>query len=176
MNVQILTPFDQDLGFAIVRDRSVCHGVSGLLFLGSPSAVSGFIIPIVVNSIQSHSARTLPHIGEEVCEVCPSIANRYAPTTIPVVRNVVFVPAPHPHRRPALIGRSKTGAVSSVGAGGARADRCQPLRPNRELPAAVAVTNHLTPLRCARDVGKLRGHGKPTKYFPEIGVSSAFHG
>ena len=54
-----------------------------LLGICSPSAVSGFIVPIVVDAVQEHAFRAASHVGQEVSEISPPVAYRY-PTPSPI--------------------------------------------------------------------------------------------
>ena len=82
--------------------------ILGLLLASSPAAVAGFIVAIVVDAFEGEPARAQPHIGEEVPELQPSLADGDpAPTILGEVRGArVEAPLPHvtpdgPLRRPA---------------------------------------------------------------------------
>lgn len=70
---------DQRVLFAAVDEAVVGRSVVCLLALRRPTAVAGFVIPMVVRpAVERGSVRSLPHVGEEVVEGQPPVADRDA--------------------------------------------------------------------------------------------------
>lgn len=85
---------------------SVMNGpapVVGLLLGGSPSAIGRFIVPIVVNAVDAQPVRALAHIGKEVPEGAPSLADRDTTSAVEMIVPRVGVSAAAEYRGPALV-------------------------------------------------------------------------
>jgi len=89
--------------FPIKRHKLGISLVGMLLSVGCPSAISGLIISVVINSINGFSCWSLSHIGEKLFKNQPLIANRYPSSAIGVVRRIFRISASLNHRCPYVI-------------------------------------------------------------------------
>lgn len=97
--------------FSIILKRSIASPIVGLFFCGSPSAVFGLIISVVLYSIERMFPRGLiPHVSHEALKSShpilanfPSFAHRYAPRPIALVFLCLFIPASREHCCPLRI-------------------------------------------------------------------------
>jgi hypothetical protein len=81
---------------------------SGLLLLGGPSAVSGFIVAVRIRvAVYCHSMWSFPHVTKEHPKVlAPAFANCNAASSVVVVLIVIFVCASLDHLPPTVVRRS----------------------------------------------------------------------
>jgi hypothetical protein len=77
--------------------------VAGLFSAGRPLAVAFFVVAIVVFPIERLSGRPFPHVGEEVYEGKPSLANRDPAPAVPAKGFMVCACATINHARPRMI-------------------------------------------------------------------------
>jgi hypothetical protein len=86
-----------------------------------PSAIAGFVIPVVVDAVKGEVGRPFTHIGKEVYEVEPLFANCDTATSIVLPDMAFGVGASSYHRSPRSIGSGYAGlmrwgmAVSGLG-------------------------------------------------------------
>lgn len=96
-----LAPLNQTEGSLADRNHSVTPMVTVLLLVRSPSTVTGFVVPIIVLSIDAVSARWPgAHVGEEVFKTLPSLADLYPSSAVVCELLVVGIRTSLPHRRP----------------------------------------------------------------------------
>lgn len=79
--------------------------VAGLFSRGSPPAVAFFVVAIVVFPIERLSGRSFPHVGKEVYEGTPLLANRDAATAVVSVTRGFRIAASLDHLFPSVIDR-----------------------------------------------------------------------
>ncbi len=92
-------------GFRSFPHRSnVAVCILGLLFLCSPVAVLGAVIPVIVDSVDAPAFWPFAHVGEEVLEQLPASTDTDAATAISVVPGRFGVIAPLKHGLPCEIG------------------------------------------------------------------------
>ena len=96
------------LGDVGKADEDEPRPVVGLLSSRRPTAVSGFVVPVVVAPVKGRSGRPLAHIGEEVLEpvrTAPPLADGDPPTAVAVGATIRFGAIAIHHRAPRSIGR-----------------------------------------------------------------------
>lgn len=101
-----LPPSRQCMRFVIVGHKFIAPSIASLLFWGSPTTISRFIISIFVwVAIQCvNIARRFAHIGQEVFKrVQPSIANSYSTTAVIVIIAVTRVKTSFFHAAPRFV-------------------------------------------------------------------------
>ena len=76
-----------------------------LLFSGRPTAIRRLIISVVVLSVDGVSFGPRSHVGEEIQEHSPSLANGYSPTSVSGIVAGIWVQAAFSHRHPNLVFR-----------------------------------------------------------------------
>ena len=80
----------------------------------SPLAVAGCVVSVVVNAVERHPRRALPHIGEKVREVVPAVANHNAFSTIVLPAGIGLSVTARHHRLPTFVGWGWVRAVSML--------------------------------------------------------------
>lgn len=90
--------------FVRFADRRIIH----LQSLCRPPTVFWLVVTVVVYAIKSEFATGLfPHIFKKVNKafgfLAPTITNRYAPTTIPIISSIFRIIAPCNHSSPAIV-------------------------------------------------------------------------
>jgi hypothetical protein len=110
--------------------------IAGLRLRSRPAAVAGFVVPIVVDTVERHSGGALAHIGEEVFEVAPPFAERDASSAIPLELSCFRVGAALPHVDPRGVGSVgvASGAAPVLGDLGG-----EPLTPNAPATGGIAA-------------------------------------
>jgi len=82
-NSKMLCPLLHIQCFAFICVCFVCSPVVRLLFPCCPSAVFWAVVAVVVDSLQSHSLRSVSHVRMKVLErILPSVAHLYTATTV----------------------------------------------------------------------------------------------
>ncbi len=82
-NTKFFGPSRKALGSSFDREKAVVSFVSTLLLFGSPIAIAGFIIAMIVATFQSQLfLRSWPHIGQEVGKGQPTFANLDSPASV----------------------------------------------------------------------------------------------
>jgi hypothetical protein len=111
-----LAPFGDGLRIAAHGDTTVRAHVSSLLGVGCPSAVSRFVVPVDIDSIDRELARwSSAHVGKKVFERLPASANLDATTAVDVELVVPRVLATREHLGPcAILGRLLSVAAFAV--------------------------------------------------------------
>lgn len=99
-NTEFLCPIHERHGAPIVRQNSCGSLVSSLLFHRCPTAIARFVVAVVVLAFNSHPSWTLTHVGKEVSEVSPSLADGDSPAAVMFERFAVWIAAPLNHRVP----------------------------------------------------------------------------
>ena len=90
---------------AINQNHSFFTLVSGLLFVGRPSAIARFIVSVCVNAFNRHLERARPHILKEVVErMSPAVAHFDPAPSVVFVGNRIRVIASLLHRAERDIG------------------------------------------------------------------------
>ena len=89
------------------------HTVSHVVGKANPSAVPGFVMPVVVDSVQSESRRAWSHVGQERGEiVSPFLANRHTPAAIAEPLRIIGFGTPFVHVAPSPVFTSFSGRPS----------------------------------------------------------------
>ena len=89
--------------------------VGNLLFLGCPTAVSGFVVPVVIDAVKRQAGRGFAHICEEVFEDQPTFADGDAAAS-PIFKAMMSgIEASLFHRSPAAVNARLFGVVSVFG-------------------------------------------------------------
>src|SRR3990172_5007551 len=116
VGAELFGPCGERLGAVAVSDEDGSSGVSGLGFSGCPVAVSGRVMPVVVTSLDGCSWWRLSHVGEEVLEGLPALADDDAASAVfsPVL--VLAAPATVEHSLPDGEGAGSFSAVLGAGA------------------------------------------------------------
>lgn len=106
--------------FAIEGQQYVAPSVSTLLDAGSPLAVLGAVVAVVVLTVNAVPlAGTLSHVSQEVSKIVPSTADPDAPAAVVEETDALGVVTPRPHRGPNIVGWRSPLAVCPA-AGGSR--------------------------------------------------------
>lgn len=120
-NASLARPVLRNHAAPLVCDPHVRHSVSVLRGARRPHAILRGIVSVVVLSFKRVSARPWSHVRDEVTESLPawrsdspSVANRNAASTVPVIRLVLFVVAAFEHVPVHAVHRLVPHARSSV--------------------------------------------------------------
>lgn len=89
---------------AIQDDKSGATGILEVNLARHPPTVARLIPSVIVDPVQVHAWRPLPHIGEKCSEIGPSWMNRKPPPAIVAERRIIGVPASCAQSNPYLIG------------------------------------------------------------------------
>ncbi|RKZ91341.1 MAG: hypothetical protein DRQ40_09995 [Gammaproteobacteria bacterium] len=91
-------PCGKALGFAIARIHSVSSCISGLFSVGRPTAVTGLVVPVIVDAINSKAIRHVPHVCMEGRKaVPPPVANPDSTSAVVLVSLVARAVTPPLH-------------------------------------------------------------------------------
>lgn len=82
-------PFRHALGFAVNCKYAICSCIVTLFLSCFPATVFGFVVPVIVNSTNSHSGIRMPHVSKEVFELQPPITNNDPPSAV-IIERFVF--------------------------------------------------------------------------------------
>lgn len=88
--------------------------VSCLLDSSRPSAVGWSIGPVVVDALDRHAMRRLAHVGVEVFELPPTLADRDSATSVVFELPILRVSTPAKHLTPSMVDRAFTHSVRST--------------------------------------------------------------
>ena len=116
LNARVATPFRQRQRLAVVCVSDVLLRIAGLLRRCSPSHVTGFIMAVIVDTVQRMRWRRLrPHVGKERLElVAPCFAYSDAASTVSRKVLIFGIKAAGAHRVPLRIFRRTTHPVRAV--------------------------------------------------------------
>jgi len=110
------------VGHSAMTTRRVGFGplVSRLYVSGCPSDVTGFVVPVIVNTINAvDGGRARPNIGQERCERgAPSFADCDSAPAIQVIPGILRVEAALAHTAPGVIFRRSSAPVPPTPSGG----------------------------------------------------------
>lgn len=109
-NAHGLSPFLQTARYALELVHRGSAAIADLLQRCRPSAVVRFVVPFVVNAIESSARWTRTHVREEVGELIPSRADLDASTTVLRESSIVWIAASLAHGGP----RVKLGCTSET--------------------------------------------------------------
>lgn len=132
--------------------------VGGLLLAGCPSAISGFVVPVIVDSVDGQVARPRAHVGVEDSEVQPPITDLDAAPAVVRVVFVMGVLAASAHRRPDVVlsrprhavrREARCAPLGHVAAAASGSPRSHVGLPGYNLLAAVASKPPEQPSTCA---------------------------
>lgn len=120
-----LGPVPQAFRLAAEREEQVPARVARLFTAGSPAAIAGLVIAVVVDPLDRGLLRRRAHVGEEVLELQPAFADRDPAAAVIDVRPVdrVTASAQHGepaavHRRPLAAGVAAMAVLQELGGGG----------------------------------------------------------
>ena len=88
--------------------------IHGLFFWCRPTAVTWFVVPVVVNSVKRPASRAIPHVCQEILELHPTLANLDPSASISTVQVVLLIAAPVFHGPPTSILRRIAFSMLSV--------------------------------------------------------------
>lgn len=89
---------------AINADEPHIGSVCRLLFVGSPAAIAGLIVPFGIIALDRKASRALTHVGNEVKEgIAPTSADSDALEAVVLVRRMARMGAPPEHGSPSVI-------------------------------------------------------------------------
>ena len=86
--------------------NAIRTSISSLAFWRVPAAITGFIISIVVFTLQAQSGWRFSHVSEEVFKSHPSLANFNSPCAMPLKADVVVIVTASVHSAPSAINAS----------------------------------------------------------------------
>ncbi len=109
-NTNFSTPFRKSLSFSFVGKFQVIGSIIHLSQAVSPSNISFFIMPVVVNSIKTHAGRALAKMREKFFEIQKFISDASCPVIF--VRFAIRIVATLPHAFPCGIFSAFTHSVS----------------------------------------------------------------
>ena len=155
-------PGVQRFGFPIVGYKNIVSEIIGLFCPGNPTAVTGFVVPIRINSVKSMvRGRSRPKVVQKVVEPkrsLPTLADPYpSPTVVGElsgrgIETTLFHPAPYiVFRRSGLpVAREAVGSQFSVPASARRRMATSERRPRyrQESPAFAEAKPEYAPIRC----------------------------
>ena len=90
--------------FPVDCNATVITLVRALHERSRPTAVAWFVVAVVVYTIKRAAFGALPHVGEEVFELLPSLADRNTPTTVERIPAMRFPVATSTHLYPSVVG------------------------------------------------------------------------
>ncbi len=163
-NSQMLRPFNQYFGFTIPRNNLVGSPISSLFFPGRPTAITWFVITIVVNALNGFFRGLVSHISKKVFNFVPSKTHGYTTTPIPVIGHIARIVTPFYHIFPCAIDRfcGQSTFTPCQTSTRARCARTKMLKGNRCKIPASAFTN---PMRMFTDPTKIDfDSSKPSEY------------
>lgn len=104
-NSTLSFPLRDRKGLTIARDESGCSPVIGINLNSSPSAISWFVVSIIIYAVNlMFFAGSLSHIGKEILKrLKPSIAYFNATASVIAKRRIRLIEAPIFHRLPSFI-------------------------------------------------------------------------
>ena len=115
--------------------------VVGLFLSRGPSAVPRRIRTVIVDAVNGHALRGLPHVLQERIKGQPPITNPNAPAAVSVKGGISLIQAPSLESAPYVVGTSVPHAVRRVRAA------CD----NFILQAPAGSGNAASQVRCSRD-------------------------
>lgn len=143
--VKKLSPLGERHFPVLVGKRYVASPVVRLFLCGGPSTIFRTVVTLVVYSIYRMIRRSLTHVGKEVSESKPSVADFDSSSAVPGIGAHVGLLAPGLHMRPDLISSSFTSAVEgSLASAGRALPAPQPRCDHVDDTATVATTNPLS--------------------------------
>lgn len=112
---EFLSHFNQRKRDASDRHQSNVSAISILFSASSPTAISGFVIPVIVDAVNGvRGGRPELHVFEKTFIPIPSLTNTYSPTAIIYECFVSGIGASAMHSAPRFIGRGAALAVGQV--------------------------------------------------------------
>ena len=104
-NIAFLSPGRYGLGHAINGQHDAVSAVPHVLGMSGPLAVTGLVVPVVVNPIELSPLRLLAHVFQEILKKLPSLADRDTSPSIPFVITSSRILAAVLHLLPGTIAR-----------------------------------------------------------------------
>ncbi len=86
--------------FSVMTNENISSHIIHLCFPGSPSAILGFIVAVVVLAVDGHAFWGFPHVLKEQNIIVPSFAYLDTTTTIVVIAGLVWIVATLSHILP----------------------------------------------------------------------------
>ena len=116
-----------------------------LFFWGSPTAITLFVIAIIIRpAIKACAGRSRPHVGEEVFECHPAFANGYAATSVVLKSVAIRIAATIKHCFPRAMGWAVTKSVGDIAdmgaAAGLNASKSESCAASGYRVSAIALT------------------------------------
>lgn len=104
-NIEMFTKFGNAARDALNRKYAIGSLISILLLVCFPGAITGFVTNIILEPFQSSTGRALAHIGQEIRECFPPLANSDAAMEIIFTDRASLKLAPLKHGYPGAISR-----------------------------------------------------------------------
>lgn len=137
-SAKLSTPLRVREGFSVVGNASIVVSIVGLRSRISPSTVLLEVPTICVDSVDTHSFRTFPHVIKEILEAFnPSVANSYANSAVVAIACVFGIAASFLHALPNTV-RSRI----------SEAMRCVSFYKNGRQNLAMKAPAGFTPAAC----------------------------
>jgi len=141
-----------------------------LITNGRPSAISRFVIAVVVDTIKRVVFRTLAHVGKKVIEFSPTFTNANTATTVMFPSSGFGISAPLQHGVPRSVSRMighamRSDGISSPTSARLRWSRGTQLR--RAQDCFVSAGTLTAPMHQSVFVPHPLNHGEPIKLFPD---------
>lgn len=100
INPKMFTKFRQATSDSTNRQDSIASRISGLFLSSGPSAITRFVISVVVNAIQGKPGRCFSHVREKTSEIIPSCTDRNSTSSITMKRIFLRIIAAFNHVSP----------------------------------------------------------------------------
>lgn len=108
------TPLGDRAEYAVEAENTGRSPIIGLLLWSRPTAVTGFVVAVVVDAIKRMlRRRSKTHVGEEVLELQPPLSDLNAATAVAMVGLARYVSASLKHLRPCHMLGAATASVGS---------------------------------------------------------------
>lgn len=116
--------------------------IVGLIFSGSPYAISRFIVSVIIESFKSESVRSIAHICVKVFKRFPALCNTYASSAIICKTFNIRIFAAINHCSPSYIYKTFTHTVCSSSITGSGLQTSQKATAGSSLTAAQGTRNY----------------------------------
>lgn len=103
-HIEFAAPLGYALPSSLVGDATIRAAIKGLPLARGPLAVVRFVIPVVVDSLDSRAFRSRPHVGQEVLErLPPPIADADTPSAVAVKMSLLGIVTSLNHSDPRFV-------------------------------------------------------------------------
>jgi len=91
---------------SLTRTCSPTSFIALLLACGCPAAIAGFVVTVVIDTVDAHAFGSFSHVGKEVCKVVPPLAHTDPSRTILREFVVCGIFTTTNHRLPRIVNRA----------------------------------------------------------------------